>query len=248
MFANNSRPLVLAHRGSSGQAPENTLMAFDLARTQGADGVELDVFLTADGEVVVTHDRDTTRLTGHNLDVCKTSYDTLKNLDFGKGERLPLLSQVFDLLKSTSMIVNVEIKSMGLVRNGVESAVAAVIRQFEFQNRVLISSFNPFHLWRIRRLLPKVATGYLVCEEQNYLWRMPWFIRYFQSTTINLDHKFANKPSGKLYRQLDLPIWLWTVNDEADMRFWLSDNICGIITNHPDRLIDTMKNHGQRLK
>src|SRR5512138_3482216 len=107
------RPLVLGHRGASADAPENTLAAFRLAMAQGADGVELDVWRCATGEVVVTHDEDTRRVAGASLRVPDAPLAALRALDVGAfagprfgGERMPLLSEVLEALPGA--VVNVE--------------------------------------------------------------------------------------------------------------------------------------------
>ena len=94
--------MIVAHRGSSHEAPENTLPAFELAWEQGADAVEGDFLLTGDGKIVCFHDKDTKRLTGKKLEVAKTSFADLQKLDVGKwkdekfrGTRMPLISDVF---------------------------------------------------------------------------------------------------------------------------------------------------------
>ena len=112
------RPLVLGHRGASADAPENTLAAFRLARAQGADGVELDVWRCASGEVVVFHDEDTARISGVPLRVPDAPFPALRALDVGahrgerfRGERIPRLEEVFEALPGA--VVNVELKSRG---------------------------------------------------------------------------------------------------------------------------------------
>jgi glycerophosphoryl diester phosphodiesterase len=101
--------LWISHRGESHDAPENTLKAFRLAWERGTDGIELDIRLTADGQVVCIHDADTGRVGGKKLLVAEESYETLSRLDVGEGERIPLLSQV--LVESPKgSIIYIEIK------------------------------------------------------------------------------------------------------------------------------------------
>ena len=96
VFFPTRKPLVIAHRGASSAEPENTLRAFKAAYKADADGIELDVVHSKDKKVVVTHDANVKRLTGTDQDVDKLTYAELSQLDFGKGERIPLLEDVFD--------------------------------------------------------------------------------------------------------------------------------------------------------
>src|SRR5512141_12305 len=126
------RPLVLGHRGASADAPENTLAAFRLAMQQGADGVELDVWRCASGEVVVAHDEDLQRVAGSPLRIPDARLDELRAADVGawkgarwRGERIPRLDEVLEALPGA--VVNVELKSRGGRDLGLAHAVAEVI-------------------------------------------------------------------------------------------------------------------------
>ena len=156
---------MIAHRGASAYAPENTLAAFQLALRQGADGVELDVQLSADGEVVVCHDGSVDRTTdGHGL-VAELSLAQLKQLDAGawfgqafRGERIPTLAEVFESLPGG--IIDVELKP-GALSSALPNKVAALITRFNLSERVIVTSFLPHYLSRIHQLLPKQAIGLL---------------------------------------------------------------------------------------
>src|SRR5512147_906066 len=142
------RPLVLGHRGASADAPENTLAAFRLALEQGADGVELDAWRCASGEVVVFHDQDARRLAGSPLRVERASLPELQALDVGawkgerfRGERIPRLEEALEVLGAA--VVNVELKSAhppGDPRLAL--AVARILRSRGAVERALVSSFD----------------------------------------------------------------------------------------------------------
>src|SRR5512140_2542862 len=135
-------PAIIAHRGASADAPENTLAAFRLALELGADGVELDVWRCATGEVVVHHDEDTRRVAGAALLVPDAPLAALRALDVGawkgerfRGERIPLLAEVLAALPAA--VVNVELKSRGRdVR--LAAAAARVLRASGAQGRVIV--------------------------------------------------------------------------------------------------------------
>src|SRR5262249_55324299 len=145
------RPRIIAHRGASAEAPENTMAAFRLARQQGADGIELDVMRCASGEVVVFHDDDLVRLGKRPGLVRELGYDELRTLDLGGGERMPLLTDV--LAELGPMLCNIELKTAPdwggrLVDDGLARAVADIVYRLSLQERVLISSFDPLLLGR----------------------------------------------------------------------------------------------------
>lgn len=160
-------PLVLGHRGASSTAPENTLAAFTRALADGADGVELDAWRCASGEVVVIHDEETTRTCGERLVVPEAPLASLRRLDAGawkgasfRGERIPLLAEVFEALPGA--IVNVELKArLGRPDQALAAAVARLIAEARAEERVIVSSFDFALLAAFRRAAPRVATGLL---------------------------------------------------------------------------------------
>ena len=162
-----TRPLNLAHRGASAVAPENTLSAFRRAMELGADGVELDVQLSADGALVVCHNYWVDQTSNGHGPIAAQKLAELKQLDFGGwfgpqfiGEPIPTLDEVFDGLPPSALI-NVELKSESLRSNGLEAAVAGLIARRGAHHRVIVSSFNPVALWRMHRLDPRIKTGLL---------------------------------------------------------------------------------------
>lgn len=233
----SKRPLIIAHRGASAVEPENTLRAFERACILGADGIELDVFLTKDGHVVVTHDQDTQRLTGVRRDVCGSTLRDLRVLNFGKQEKIPLLAEVFENFLKKFSTINIEIKSMGLKNNGIENKVTELIQKFSCREQVLISSFNPLHLYRTRRLMPQVRLGYLLCRYQMPLLRNRFVVTLFQPDTLNLDQNLYHNKKFRAFFNLKFPQWVWTVNLLDQMDFWAHrKKVAAIITNFPDKL------------
>src|SRR4051812_42345932 len=143
-----ARPFVLGHRGARHAAPENTLAAFELARKEGADGVELDVRLDGSGRVIVLHDPRLTRVTQgrdtrHAEDIPQGELD---RLDVGQGERVPLLADVLEWAREHDQRVNVELKSDVRQRALLLRAVADVIRGRALPP-LIFSSFHPYFVW-----------------------------------------------------------------------------------------------------
>jgi len=233
--------LVIGHRGASGIEPENTLRAFEKAHKIGADGIELDIFLTRDQRVVVTHDDNTYRVTKHNREVTRSTFRELQELDFGKKEKIPLLSEVFDHFLKKFSVINVEIKSTGYKNNGVEEKLMKLIKKFKCSQKILVSSFNPLNLYRFKKIMPKVRIGYLVTHEQNIIARNRLMIRLLQPDILNLDHELKDGKGHQVFFKMPQPKWLWTVNTLQNMRYWLKQNVEAIMTNYPDKLVKEIK-------
>ncbi|MBX7148041.1 hypothetical protein K1X76_03070 [bacterium] len=228
-------PYVIAHRGASGEAPENTMKAFEIAVHQQADGVEMDVFLTADKKVVITHDEHTERLTGIKKEVRRSTYNELRELDFGEGEKIPLLDDFLGTFKNRFQVINIEIKSTGFFTDGIEDSLIHLIDKHAVWDQVYVSSFNPFNLYRMERKAPRLKTGYLV-SPMDFWNKRSFFIRLSHAKSINLDHAWCNEKRLDKYRKFGKDIWLWTVNREKAMVDWLNMDVAAIITNYPARL------------
>ncbi|OGP09062.1 MAG: hypothetical protein A2048_06725 [Deltaproteobacteria bacterium GWA2_45_12] len=233
------KPFILAHRGASGYAPENTMKAFALAETLGADGVELDVFLTTDGHVIITHDEELFRLTGQKLITQKQNLKTLKTLDFGEGEKIPTLAYFFDAFGKKFSVINVEIKSTGLRTNGIEQAVLKLIKDFKMIEQVYISSFNPLHLIRFKKMAPEIKRGYLIWPKNRTTQQNFWIARA-NPQTMNLPLFWLKQSHLEQFGKLERRTWLWDVDNKdsikPELTPWLSKSLGAIITNYPDRL------------
>lgn len=230
--------LVIAHRGASAVEPENTLRAFATAARMGADGIELDIFLTHDQRLVVTHNNSTWQQAREKLLVRKSTLAGLKELNFGRGERIPTLEEVFEEFLTKFSVINVEIKSTGLRTDGIEERLAILIRRFNCPDKILVSSFNPLNLQRFRRLLPQVRIGYLMCPEQTVAVKNRRVIRWLSPDTLNLDQNMLKMPRYQPLFALPKTQWIWTLNTVDQMKFWLKrKRVEAIITNHPDKLI-----------
>ncbi len=147
MFETFPKPILFAHRGASIHAPENTLPAFELALEQGADGVELDAKLSADGKVVVIHDPTVDRTTDGHGKVSQLSYAELKSLDAGahfdgpfRGTRIPGLAEVFESIGERS-IINVELTNYATPMDRLVDKVCELVKAHGLEQRIIFSSF-----------------------------------------------------------------------------------------------------------
>ena len=164
---NRSRPLIYAHRGASALAPENTLAAFLLAQRLGADGIELDVMLTADKQLIVIHDDTVDRTTNGHGKVAEMPLAALRELDAGsyfgeafRGEKLPTLAEVYEALGG-KLRINVELKNYAHPLDALTSHVIRLTEKFHLEDSVLLSSFNPLNLSRAHMQNPHIKLGLL---------------------------------------------------------------------------------------
>lgn len=246
-------PLVIGHRGASHDQPENTLLAFREAMQQGADGVELDVMLCGSGEVVVVHDDTLTRLAvgqpGADLQVRKATLDELRRFDIGKGERIPTLFEVFELL-GPKALVNVELKSQALYKphqylrlpfdDGLAGAVAKVLRKCDRlsdSGSTLVSSFDPFQLLRFQSAAQgRVPLGYLFEAGQGELTRELHRLPLWSLLAVHPEAKLIDAPSMRRWRRRGLRVNTWTVDRPSEVAAVATLGVDAIITNRPSEV------------
>lgn len=237
-----NRPLNIAHRGASYDAPENTLAAFDLALRLGADGIELDVRLSADGVPVVIHDATLDRTTDGHGPVSAWRWTELHGLDAGSWfdsqyarQRIPSLEDVFAAFGERLLYV-IELKTNSLRDHGLEQAVIAIVQRHGLADQVILASFNPFSLKRARRLLPQIAVGLLISPDQPlYLhWtRLGAVMRYASRFP---HHTFVDGSYMAWARRYGYRVHAWTVDDPDEMMRLAALGVDAILTNRPDVL------------
>ena len=235
---------IFAHRGYSGKYPENTMIAFKKALECGVDGIELDVQLTKDGEVVIIHDETIDRTTTGKGFVIDYTYEELekfdasfkfKDLGFNK---IPTLREYFQLVKDYDIVTNVELKTGINEYLGIEEKVWELIKEYNLEKKVIISSFNHFSVMRMKKIAPQLKYGFLSED---------WIIdagKYTHSHGVQCYHPRFNNLVPDVIKELkkyNLEINTWTVNLEEDMRYLYSNNIDVIITNYPE-LAQEIKN------
>jgi glycerophosphoryl diester phosphodiesterase len=250
----SGRPLVFAHRGFSHLAPENTLPAFSLAAEAGADGIELDIHATTDGVLVVIHDHDIFRLTGSNGVVEDMTAEELRkkkvmpnSFPTYPGETIPYLSEVFETTgktgKGKTMLWDIEIKYEGTRTTGLEKTLADTIHTYGVENRVLVSSFNPYLLRAFSRYAPEIPTAVIWSRHRE----VPFLLRYGVGRIISGAQVL--KPESSLVtplsvfrdtRILDQPVLCWTVNSEQEVRRVTGLGVDGIISDNPKMVIETL--------
>ncbi len=244
------RRLLFAHRGASAEAPANTIAAFRRAMQVGADGVELDVHLTRDRQVVVIHDESVAAVTGQGGRVREMTLAEIQALDAGsyfgpafRGERIPTLGQVLEAV-GPQAIVNVELKGTGVAGDGLEREVVRLVRQRGMAAQVIFSSFNPFHLWRARRLAPEIPRAMLHSSDTPAYVRQLWLLPLVHPDALHPDHGMVDGAYMKRARSWGVRVNAWTVDDPAEARRLLALGVDGLIANDPRRLREALRGDG----
>jgi len=234
--------LNIAHRGASAAAPANTMAAFEKALALGADGIELDVQLSADGVPVVIHDFTVDHTTDGSGKVARMTLAQLEQLDAGSyfdpafaGERIPTLEKVLEVM-GNRLLLNIELKGFSLFDKGLERAVIGLIEQHDLHSRVFLSSFNPFSLWRTKRIAPHVPVGLLYSPDLPLPLRRAWLAFLFPHEARHPHHTMVNARYMAWARRRGYRVNTWTVDDPEEMRRLIGLGVDGIITNVPDVL------------
>ena len=230
--------LNFAHRGFSGLYPENTMLAFEKAVEAGCDGIELDVQLTKDRELIILHDEEVDRTTdGHGF-VKDMTLDEIRSLDASyrfRGQyginRIPTLREYLTLAKSAGILTNIELKTGVFLYEGIEEQVLSLIDEFSLRDRIIISSFNHASVKHMQSLAPDMTYGFL--EESRLLHPLEYTaengVQGFHPEYHMVDAAFMEKA-----RSLDLLVNVWTVNLEEEMRELALLGVNILIGNHPD--------------
>lgn len=249
-------PLNVGHRGAKGLAPENSMPSFAAAQKAGAHGVEFDVIMTRDKQLVVFHDlklqkrlankgkiQQMTLAQVRQLDLSvyfRMEYPKSRSLHAFRKVKAPTLTQVFTFYKQhPKVILNVELKNKDpFGGRGVEKRVAKVIQRFGYQKRVIVSSFNPFAIRRFRKIAPHIPTGLIYSKSPKvpiYI-RQLWFLGIARPDAMHPNYKIVDKAYMQWARSRGLSVNVWTVNKAEDMRRMIKLGVDMIITDFPDRL------------
>ncbi len=242
--------LIIAHRGSAGTHPENTMDAFIAAKKFGADGIELDVHLTLDDQIVVIHDETIDRTTNGTGNVKDFTLEELKKLKanyhykhfFKKASKIPSLREVFEWLDKNKLICNIELKNNSIPYEGMEKKVIDLIKEFKLEDRIIISSFNHKSLKNVKQLAENIETAPLY---KNLIYK-PW--EYAESIQASGIHpKFTVMTPALISDTLknNMAVRPYTVNKEREMKKLMELNCTAIITDFPEKAFkvrDTLNN------
>ncbi|MBS3919299.1 MAG: glycerophosphodiester phosphodiesterase [Deltaproteobacteria bacterium] len=239
--------IVIAHRGFSGVAPENTMSAFKKAMEVGSDMIELDVRLSKDGEVVVIHDETLERATSGKGRVIGLTLDELKKLDAGSkfhpsyaGEKIPTLREVLEIAKG-KVPVNIELKKGDYGRWTILDLAERALGEVEkagMVDQVIFSSFDPIALERVLKKNQAVPVAYLY----NRPWNFPREVTEGRPFSIlNCRKSVLTSENISRAHQEGIRIGVYTLNTEEEMGKFIDLKVDAIITDYPDRLINILK-------
>lgn len=241
-----AKPLVIGHRGAGGHAPENTLAAFRLGLALGADGVECDVHMSRDGELMVIHDGTVDRTTDGKGRVGDLSLSELKALDAGswygeafRGERLPTLDEVFALVKGMEATgrqpwLFIELKHGSDLYPGIEEKLGQAIAASGLFERVGVISFDHRAIATLSALAPTLRTGVLYDARPVDAAALALAAG---AEWIGPAVKWVDAAEVAQAREAGLEIFVWTANQEEAMRRVLELGVTAVGSDYPDRLL-----------
>ena len=230
--------IVWAHRGFSSRYPENTMVAFEAARNAGADGIETDVHLTKDGEVVVIHDENLLRTTGVDKKVCDctlseiTKIKASKTMDDKFDAYVPSFEEFCAFIKESGMKANVELKTGVIYYPGIEEKVASLIRKYGIEDKVIFSSFNPLSLVIMQKYLPECKMGFLFTNPIN-IKHISYLAKEVGFSFLHPEYKVISEEMLNEAKACGLGINAWTINDPEEVRNLMAWGVEGTITNDP---------------
>jgi glycerophosphoryl diester phosphodiesterase len=241
------QPLVYAHRGANNGAPENTLAAFFLAQQQGADGIEMDVKLTADGEVVIMHDQTVDRTTDGHGKLRNFRLAELRRLDAGSwfdsefhGERVPTLTEIFEMLKD-GILYDIELTNYGTPFDNLLEKVLALVQKYGLEKNVMVSSFFPNNISHFRRLAPAIPGGVIALRGLAGALSRSFVGRWFAPRAVIPVHLDVTQAYIRTQKTLGRKVIPWTVNDPADMQRLVAWGVDGLITDVPELARKTLE-------
>ena len=238
--------LNFAHRGASHDAPQNTLAAFRLAREMGADGVELDVQASKDGEAVVIHDFTVDATTDGQGAVKDKTLAELKELDAGSwfdtwfaGERIPTLEEVL-VGVGHQLLLNIELKTKGLRNADLVAEVVRLIEDHNLVHRVIVSSFNPLALRRVKKLNHHIPTGLLYYFDLSAHLLRTLLVLVANPDALHPAKDLVSQEYMTWAKERGYRVNVWTVDEPAEMERLVALGVDGIITNRPDVLKEVL--------
>ncbi|MEA4882570.1 MAG: glycerophosphodiester phosphodiesterase [Clostridia bacterium] len=228
-------PLILGHRGMPVSAPENTIPSFRQAMRAGADGIELDVHLSKDGQLVVIHDEKVDRTTdGSGLVRDKTLAELLglnAAAKFGRDcapHRIPTLAEVVDEVGAECTLLNIEIKSGIVLYPGIEQELVAFVRKRALEGKVIFSSFNHYSLMQLKQIAPDLRVGLLYMEALVEPWR---YARRIGADALHPAHYTVFPEFVAGAHATGIAVNAWTVDKPDDLVRMIRSGVDAVITN-----------------
>ena len=250
-------PLIIAHRGASKHAPENTLAAFKRAIDSGADGIELDVRLAKDGVPIVFHDSSLMRIAGREEKIEQYTSTELGSIDVGswfnkyapkradpayRNERVPTLAATLEFLKAFNGLIYIELKCKEADTERLAKAVSDVICKSKLLPQVVVKSFKLSAIPHVKELCPSVRTAALFAPKiRNILRKDKHLLDLAEKVgadEISLHYTLATRKLMKKAAKRNLRVIIWTADHPRWIRRAIKLGLAAVITNDPARLIE----------
>ena len=225
--------IVIGHRGAKGHIAENTLPSIAKAIELGVDGIEIDVFKCASGELVVFHDKTLENLTNANGYIEDLDLDSIQRIEVLGSYTIPTLNEVMDLIQG-KVFVNIELKGNQTAIKTNELLEKYFEKEEWFSEKVLISSFIWEELEQIRKINKEVPIAILT--EDDPLDAIPVGLE-LDAVSINPDYETLNDENIQKIQKNGFKIYPWTVNAPKDIRLLIDKGVDGIITDFPERIV-----------
>lgn len=237
----------IAHRGASGEYPENTRLAFAKAIETGADMIELDCQLSRDGHVVVFHDERLTRTAGVRGAIRDKTLQELKRLDIGRwrkkifsGERILTLEEVLELIAG-NIDLCLEIKSYPNSPPGIELKLLFILSHYDYLDRTVVSSFDWRSLARVRELAPEASLGIIFGSSKSA--EPVSAAKALGAASIHVCKELASREFLQRVWNEGIDVYVWTVNDVCDMESFVALGVQGIISDYPEKFWKLLARH-----
>ncbi len=237
---------IIAHRGWSAKYPENTMLAFEKAVEVKTDGIELDVHLSKDGEVMIQHDEALLRTSGKEGVISDYTRSELERISAGKTKNddfgftpIPSLEEYLDFISKTNVFTNIELKTAPMYYPGIEEKVMKLINRYSYIDRVIFSSFNWLSIMKIKMMEPTTKAGVLIASPA--IKNIGYELADIGFDTYHPDFDIVDENVVFDCHRNGIEINVWTVNDKSKMEICDKWNIDGLITNEPDVAISLFR-------
>lgn len=220
---------IFAHRGYKGKYPENTMIAFKKAVECGADGIELDIHLSLDEEIIVIHDETLDRTTYGKGPVAQMTWADLNRVKMKgkhKKEHIPRLKEVLDLLEPTNLLLNIEIK--GDTNGVLERKLVELLSTYQMNERIIVSSFHLYSVQMIKEMCPSLETAFLYSGYIDQPWQLKSEAKF---DGLHVNSFYLSRNYTKTIQTFGLKARVYTVNREIDLKYWLESGIDAVITD-----------------
>lgn len=243
---------IYAHRGAKGTYPENTMLAFEKAVEMGVDGLEVDVHMTSDGQLVVIHDEYVERKTDGEGMIRDMTLEEVRALSAGaaykdfeayepswEAEKVPILQEVLELAEYHDIELNIELKTNKVLYEGIEEKVDAMVTGYAIEHKVVYSSFHLPTLIRIKTINPNARIAWLNKKVPSIIYD---YINTLKLDAVHLSYKAVLKKTGKIGKSED-KVRVWTVNDVDAAKRFFELGVEAIMTDFPREMLQARKEY-----